>query len=1132
MLSRIYDFVMQMLSGGTMEIVLLIVIIIVALILLVLAVWLALKILVLLGKGIFWLAGWIAGRARAGSEARREAALGRPPPVATSWSASTKISLRGALAQARRVTGPDTFRIVVVEGKGMSDLCRSLGLMPPAAGMIGVAAGGDTILVDASNADTRALRRLAGALPWRRPADGIAVLVDTDGIPREAVARAVTFARASGFRTALHFVLPSASETAAWRIMDANHRDGQTVCTALASDTVRIWLGGGSREGMNELALAQSRNLPAALSRALAVAPSAILDVASLCFGGAGLRGAVAQTVERTRPAAAPGFTTWAGVAVFAAGLVLAALAFTVAEDRARTLDRLVDQAAREASVSWTAEGIDAVPSSARVRRVAGLGDRLSGLSEFSELVPLASVVPYNGAARRLGRAFLSGYVLRPLAVTLERKSREILAPSASPEEWVENARQVGEWVAAWEAMDEQPGEVDIQALLADAFGGDKDAWPEGIDGALVQADVRVPNAAEGGLDIDHLRTLAPSNFIATMQRWADTVYTNGPVATAARRATNRSASWREQHQALSELRTHLQDPTQQWLTATEDRSDHAVELRLLSRALGLALVGEVPVLEAKAAVARIRIDARGAAEYFLLPDIGPLLVRSGSGTGPNLSMTPAVHAWLRFLDKIAHSGFANLPADTAPRLVGPVTLDIATVHEARRRLQVFDQFASNLPADLPPSVSQALIQEVAGELIVGIADNVERAMRVAGELGLASERAERRMQVLPALEALLEIEDWLLERNGLAEAERVEAVRGRVAATVLSAAAEVLVEEDPLALPFDPTADANAMVRRFERGLSRLQRIHEQFAQPFVGAAEQFGDWNVVEWRDITTDIDRHRRGDAGADLSAIEGIVRAVAEDASGACESPRPQPSMRGDYIARSLARLRSDLDEFCGAEVYARIAAVYDRAQTYFDNHVAWLWPYANDDQAPELAASTLAAFLAELAAVRELPALPNAPLAGLFEESLDFWTVDTAGTPGVRFRIEWRTQRSQESLAEHVAEATLLGVDCDEERICTWRYGSPFGIRIRLAANSPYRFVPGRQTDGDDWTIAASGNGGFLRALGDSASGGLLTLAHEVRSADGDVRTLRVTARLSHPDGRALVLPRFAVPSGI
>ena len=1131
MFARVGDFIAQLLSGGTMEIVLLIVIVIVALVLLVLAAWLAWKLLVLLGKGILWLAGRITARMHAGSEARREAALARPPAVAAGWTTKSNVGLRAALTQARRLTGPDSFRIVVVEGSGMADLCRGLGLTPPALGIIGIAAGDDTILIDASRADSRMLGRLARALPWQRPVDGIAVLVDADGIPREAIARAAAFARATGLRTALHFVLPSRSDVAAWRIVDANHRDGQATCTALASDTVRIWLGGGSREGMNDLALAQTRNLPAALSRALAIAPSSILDVASLCFGGAGLRGAVAQTMERTRPAAMPSLLTWLGVSAFAAGILAAALAFAAAEDRSRALDALVEQAAREASVPWSFEGIDAIPGSARIRRIAGLGDRLSAFSELSPLLPLNAAVPHNDAARVLGSAFLAAYLLRPLALALERKARELLAPSDAPDRWVEGARKVEEWIAAWEEIDLQPEEVDMRALLADAFGGSRDVWPEGVAGALARADVRLPDIAESGLDVDELRRLAQSNFIATMRHWANTVYTNGPVAASARRAIDRSASWREQHRALIALRTHLQDPTQQWLTAAEDRSDHAVELRILGRALGLSIIDNANVLEAKAAVARIRIDARRAAEYFLLPEVGPLLVRSGTGTGPNLSMPPAVNAWLGFLDKIAHSGLANLPELSGTPPVGPVTLDVEATLAARRRLQAFDQLASNLPANLPPSIAQALVQEVASELVTGVADSVQQALRVAGEGGMASAFAERRVRVHPALEAVAEIREWLVSRDAFAQAERVDAMRARVAATVLVAATAVLEEEDPLALPFDPTADSGALVRRFERGLTRLRRIHEQFAQPFIGPAAQVADWKIVEWADMAMDIDRHRRGDADADLSAIEGIVRAVAEDAIGACEAPRSQPPTRGDYIARALERLRRALDRFCTEEASARTDAAHDRVRAYFHSHVAWLWPYSNDDQAPELAASTLTAFLAELEPLQDLPPPPNDSLTRVFAESRRFWELDGEGMPVVRFRIEWRVEPGRELLAEHVAEIALEGVECDEEGICTWRYGSPFGIRIRLAANSPYRYVPGRQTADDTWVIAHSGNGGFLRILDDAASGGVLGLSNEVRNADGEERTLYITGRLSRPDGGALARPHFAVPPG-
>ena len=73
-------------------------------------------------------------------------------------------------------------------------------------------------------------------------------------------------------------------------------------------------------------------------------------------------------------------------------------------------------------------------------------------------------------------------------------------------------------------------------------------------------------------------------------------------------------ASWREEHDALRDLRNALQDPGQYWLTAAEDRPDYGFELRMLGRALALSVLGQVSALEAKAAVSRIRIDARTAA--------------------------------------------------------------------------------------------------------------------------------------------------------------------------------------------------------------------------------------------------------------------------------------------------------------------------------------------------------------------------------------------------------------------------------------------------------------------------------------------------------------------------------------
>ena len=1128
--SQISGYAGRLMSGGTIEIVLLIILVVVALILFLVALWILWKLLVLLGKGLLWLFRKGAEVVQGRSQSMREARLAAPPAVATGWSSSPRIGLRRALMEARRLAGPDALRIVIVAGEGMSDICRSLGLTPPGVGTVGIAAGSNTMLIDASNADNQALRRLANALPWRRPVDAVAALVEPDGIPPDALARAANFARITGTRIAMHFVLPSSGKMTAWRTIDSRNQDGDEICSQLAADTVRIWLAGGSREGLKELALAQSRELPNALDRALAVAPSSIVDIASLSFSGAGLRAGVAQTVERTRPTSVPGLMMWGAVAILAVGIALAYLVAINGLARASALRAAVDTASREASASWTAEDIDAIPSGARVRRIAGLSARLADLSQFTPLMPLAPLVPNYSAPEKLGAAFLDGYVLRPLATALDRQTRERLAPGDMPRRWIEDARIVSEWFAAWEGLADDPLEVDLRRLFVAAFGGDQNAWAEGTELALVRTGVKPPTASQGGLDIDGLTELARSNFVVTMQRWADTVYTNGPVARAARQANDRSTNWREQHAALVDLRTALQDPSQQWLTAAEDRPDHRFELRVLGRAVGLALIGQVSAIEAKAAISRIRIDARGAAEYFILPKIGPIMVRSSTGGqgggGASLSMTPEAVAWLAFLDRIANAGFADLPKVAPTPLVGLVTVDPVVVSEARRKLQIFDQFASDLPADLPPSVAQNLIRELASELVIGITISVEQALRIRNIKGIASEQAGRLASIAPSLDDLAEIEDWLRQRQAEDEGDRVLSVRARVAEGVLVASAGVLAEEDPLGIYLDPAADRNALVRRYERGLARMSRIHEQYAVPFIESATQGRGWAAVEWRNMAQDIAAHQRGDIDSVLSGLEGMLRAFAENPAEACDAPRVATVGRDDYLARALARFRAEFDYACSERNLAESRAAYLRIADYFNRHVAWLWPYSSDGTAPELAPSTLAEFATQLHAAREDLVRLNDPLAIDLAENAKFWALDNDGGAAVRFRIDWRARPSEEHLAENIIEFVIDGASLDEAGIYTWRYGAPLVLKIRLAKNALYRFVKANDPEQRELAVTSEGNGALLRVFS-GLSNGALTFRAEVFDDENVRDMLRATARVTNADGVPMTLPKFS-----
>ena len=1132
-MQRIADFFATLMQGGTLEIILLIVLIIVGLILLLVALWLAWKLLGLLGKGLQWVFQRGGEAAQARSIAKREEELSRPPLVATGWGSTGRLGLRVALAEASRLATPQALRIVVVAGEqGFADLCRSLGLAPPGAGRIGITAGMDTVLIDASRASAGELRRLGRALPWRRPLDGIAVLVGSEGLPGDGISRAASLARATGVKSALHFVLPSANAVPAWRNIETSGASGDVVCSQLAADAVRIWLVGGDRQGFEELARSQTRDLPAALDRAMAVAPSAHLDVASLSFSGAGLHGAAAQAVGRTRPTTTPGIVANAAYAAFGIGVVLSIVAAFWIVDESDRLRGTLSTAGREAAIPWTAEGVDAVPHGARVQRLAGVGARLSEYSEFPLLSPLAPFIPNWSAPVRLGSAFLSGYVLSPLGSALERDAALMLAPHGNAERWLNDARLVSEWIAAWEGLEDDPTEVDLQSLFADAFGDGRQTWPNNVDVALQALDVSPPSPEEGGLDVAGLTDLARANFVLTMQHWATDQYTNGPVATAARQVVAGGTAWREQHAALVNLRNVLQHPGQQWITAADDRSDHAVELRLLGRGLAMGLVGQIATVEAKAEVARIRIDARDRAPHFMMPELGAVLERTGTGSGPSLRMTAAASAWLLFLDKIANAGFSEPPEAGRPVLPGLVTVDRTSVAEARERLRVFDRFAANLSADIPPGPAQRLLLELGAELVVGIAADVEAALRRESNIGVAMVRAERRAEAAAAFQELDEIETWLRDRQALSEADRVSRVRARVANGILTAAAEVLDEEDPLAVYVDPTADGDALVRRFERGLQHTQRIREQFVAPFLATVSRnLGGWAALHWRSMSQDLEAYARGDTDSTLTALEGSVRAYAEDPDNACEAPRILQG-RGDYLARVAYRFRAEVDAACESARQMRLDATFGVVANYYDEHISPFSPHAPDPHAADVGVPELGEFVRLLHEHAAVFSEIDDPLAQLFEQSVNFWAAPEEASAEVRFEVEWRWNPGDEYLAQHLGEVRLEGVEVDEAGVHTWRYGTPFRIHLRLAQNSAYRFLhpDGRLTETK--VHSSEGHGSFLRVLSDLSNGAVIIRA-TVAVDGGDefvashaAQELRLSARFTHPDGRRVAMPNF------
>ena len=1046
------------------------------------------------------------------------------PLVATSWRFGPRIHLRRALAEAHRLAGPDALRILVVAGDGTLDLCHSIGLAPPGAGTVRIAAGNRTVLIDAAGADSRTLRRLASALPRRRPIDAATAIVTAGGVPPGTLARMAGVSRATGFRVALHFVIAGASRVAAWRIVDAGNRDGRTLCAQLAREAACRWLAGGSRAGLSDISNAGSRGLPEALDAAFAAAAPRFVDIASLCFTGEGLRAAAAQTAERTRPTGAPRIATWASLAVLLVGVWLTGLVAVTGTVRSDALRVDVESSAQATATPMQDTDVDAAPSGRAIRRTADLGVRLAGYSEFSPLLPLASVLPEYDAPGRLGALLLDVHALRPLARELDRHFREHLTANDDPAAFLENARVIGRRLAAWEGLAHNPHGVDLRSLFSDAFGGGPDAWPEGMGRTLALSGSKPPKAY-GVLDSIALTALTHQGFVAAMRQRAHDTYTNGPVARAARRAGMTNAGWRERHDALRDLRAAIHDPGQSWLMEARHRPSNDLELQLFGGALTLPLLARAGVTEARAVVDRIRAGAREAAEQFTVPEIGPLLVRSHAGTqhgGSAFALAPRAKAWLEFLDRIRSAGILDLQQAAAHPGAGPMTVDPAPLAETRAMLRTFDRSAAGgLLDSMPLETAQSLLLGLANEMAHGVAAEVEHAVRT-------TDRGPWLTVPKSTFDDLTQIETWLRESHSADAANRVLRVRSRVAGTLLESAVLGLMEEDPIGIRLEPFSDATAPFRQFEQGVERLQSVYDLIAAPYIAVAERGGESSAYDWLEIGEDISRYRSGDSDAALSGLEHILRVYADDPSSICAAgPMPRTAAQSTYVERAVSRVSNDVARTCSTLAMSRSQATHDSLVDYFKRHVSPFWPYAGEPNAPEISVATLGQFVERVHAARSALETVEGPLVEPLLANVRFWTPVADGGAAVRFRVDWRARREEERLAHHVAEIGLAGVERDADGIYTWHYGQRAALRMRLAVNSPYRFARASDPVGLETTLVGHGSGSLLRIL-EGLHKGALTIESEVVDSRNARWPLRVTARVTYVDGVPMSLRRNVV----
>ena len=1131
--ANVVDFAARLLAGGVFELVVFVILVVLAIVVTIVVIWLAWKLLVLLAKGLVWLVKTTFAFGRERGAARRERRLGALPRVATGWASRSRVPLRSALAQARRMAGENALRIVVVANEGsFGDLCAGLGAVAPAPATFGIAARDGLVLVDASQASLSDLRALGRSLPWSRALDAAAVVVRDVSVPADALVRTGAFARACGLELALHVVVSSPSRAPVWALFGRARPDGRSLCDALSRDASRWWLGGGSREGLDQLVGARSRELASELDRAIGAVPSPSVRFASLALGGAGLAAAVSQSTSLTRPARTTAVSSrvlYAACVGFVALSVYTAMALL---HRSLDLHSAVETAEREASTTWVLSDVDTVPNPARVYRVVRSAMRLSEMSGFVPLAPLAALLPDARAPRDLGAALFEAYLLRPLAAALAEKIEAGLLPVEAARAWLVRARRAGEWLAAWDGLADEPEQVDLSKLLADAFGDQASAWPDRPERALTLSLATVPAPEDGGLDVAYLSTLVRDRFVETMSLWAHGVYTNGPVAAAARVVADERADWHRRYRALIALRQSLSDPAQRWITAAKDTSDYRYESWIYGRSVGMAVLGTGATVEAKAAVSAIRITAREAATTFTAPGLGPILVRSSAGASGGaqsaLALSSAASAWLSLLEGFQRLGGADLPPppDILPH--GALTLHVPDVLRARGRLRGFDRLISEVPQGLPYDAFAATVAEGEAELQAGTLNAVERAVRPFDQSAYQDRLTVALSELESGIEALDEIAAWYSERAASAESNALLAIRSRVALTVLGAGADVLEARDPLAIHFDPGADRQAMVRRFERGVSVLERIYGQYAKSNATVAASAGERLALEWTQIGRDLEGYRSGDPVSAISALSGMVRAYAENPVKACAAERStHAGVRDDYVARAFARYVADRARVCEALRLAGTRRVYDALVSYYETHLVSLWPYTASPEAPEVGAAELSTFVERVRAGTDALSQIEGRYSALFTETAGFWNVESDPL-AVEFRLEWRARRAEELNARHIIDFAVEGPERDEDGVYTWRYGSPFAVRLRLAKDSPLRFADATDASGLKRRAAYPGNGALIRALSRLDPLGMWSFSGILVDAAGARHDLRISARFERRGGAALRAPAFAL----
>ena len=391
----------------------------------------------------------------------------------------------------------------------------------------------------------------------------------------------------------------------------------------------------------------------------------------------------------------------------------------------------------------------------------------------------------------------------------------------------------------------------------------------------------------------------------------------------------------------------------------------------------------------------------------------------------------------------------------------------------ARGLLHAYETLAQEeLLAHLSPQPSSRGREDAAGSLARGtpargvaarqLVASLKRLDRRIAEIGISRDLRERlgaeiesaaldeaasRMEAAaagpggaPERAAIRELEHLARAKGAHHAARRLGAVHARLNEERARAALRAIEEHDPLGIEFDASTDRLAVLDRVVAAIARLDALHR--AEP---------ELRDFAWEQLGRALRGYRIGDRASVLTRMAERARAYPDRGTATCNEPaRPDTRPPGGYAGRAWAAFERRLDAVC-RETGAGADADADaerRLRSFYEDHLAWRWPYSSAPEAPAAPRSTLIELLRR-AKGRE-PGDLSPGLAAIIEP----WSRNRHGDPVLELAVEWRTEPEEERNAEHLVSYRIEGMRDREDGGREWRYGDRLYARLRLAKDSP------------------------------------------------------------------------------